>query len=440
MRIPLFLALLTTAFLLHAQDSGPIAAKDFAFVGPTPAYIHVLKNDRATPSSPPQTGLRIKSISRQPYKGTLAIKGNTIIYTRVQPGSNDSFTYEVMNDAGEVAIGEVGINLWSTVFGSWVLNIPPDSGLPHGRVLLNIAKPGAYTASVTLRNSKIKTRRFSGSTDASGEITLNLGSDGTLTLFVSGQDYGPGDLIPGEFRNTSGETVASLLLSRPVEYDGYHGKYTLAGQGADYGAWAVLQISQSARVDIVGRLSNGMPFSSSAHVTEGNHFNFFYSAPSGSNPGNGRVLSGRVVLQSTPELTVFGEGFLDYGSKQPGAKLGYGKFPVAVSRYVPPAAGVPFFPNGNVKLSVGREGEAPVLESTATLRGDRGLVTAPFQSLAFQRATGPFPSIGGTFRGLVTLPGEVDAKRFNGVIFQRTGLAIGFIEGYRSPGITITAE
>jgi hypothetical protein len=287
----------------------------------------------------------------------------------------------------------------------------------------------------------MRVRRFSGATDATGELKLNLGSNGVLALSLSGRGWGNGVQVPAEFRDKAGNTVAQLGLTPPVVYQGYDGKYTLAGNGDQYAGWAVFQIHKSARVTMAGRMSNGMPFSSGAWVTEGADFNFLYNSPAYLLPdrffmNDDQVTAGRVSLRiaTRPEDPDDGSGFMDLG-------VGgiYEKFPITVSRYTPPAARAPWFSSSNLKIVVARSGQAPLLETTATLVGDRATVTTPLASLIFQRTkSDSVPE--GTFRGRLTLPGETLSKRFSGVMFQKTGKAMGFVEAFRSPAITITPE
>jgi hypothetical protein len=251
-------------------------------------------------------------------------------------------------------------------------------------------------------------------------------------------------MIPAVFRDKTGNTIASLFLKRPVVYDGFDGKYTLAGNGNNYAGWAVFQIAKNARVTIAGRLSNGMPFSAGAHVTDGADFNFFFdrsnTVDESRESPNGKVISGRVSLNVLPEAIGTGGGFIDYGATTLLPDLAYEKFPTTMSRYTPPVTRAPWFPAISLKIVVGRPDRTPILESTASLVGDRATVLAPLESLVFQRAANGSTSPEGTFRGRLTLPGESSSRRFSGVMFQSSGKAVGFVEGYRRPGITITPE
>lgn len=422
---------------------GPVANYDYALVGPTPAFIPVLRNDTDTSTAGGQPStLRIKSVSK-PHRGTATIAGSFIVY---KPGAffddSDFFDYTIVNAAGQEASSSIIIGAWKYVKGTYILNIPPDSGLPNGRVALTVTGPGAYTAAVTLRDSgSIRVWRFSGGTDATGELKLNLGSYGVLALSLSGRGWGNGVQVPAEFRDKAGNIVAQLGLTPPVVYQGLEGKYTLAGNGDQYAGWAVFQIYKSARVTMSGRMSNGKPFSSGAWVTGGADFNFLYKSPAYLVRDrvfidDNQVAEGRITLRSVtrPEDPDDGSGFMHLVVDGV-----YENFPIAVSRYTPPAARAPWFSGNNLKIVVARSVYSPPLETTATLVGDRATVTAPLASLIFQRSKSD-STPEGTFRGRLTPPIGTVSGRFSGVMFQKTGKAVGFVEGYRSPAITITPE
>lgn len=418
-----FCAAMKCDSLADVASALPVAADDSALVGPTPAYIPVLRNDTVEGGQQ----LRITTVGR-PSKGTAVINGQNIVYTANAGFSGtDRFSYSISDQNGAAATATVTVRSWDAVKGTHILPMDLTSeGLGIGRVVLTVTGPGTYSASAVFggRFGTFRTAR-SGTLDATGQLTIQIAtSPGAigLTFFI-------GEGATGGIRATTpfppDAATQEFRTFRQVPAGAFAGRYTLvASDQSSDGSWAVFHVRRDGAVTITGRVMPGFPFSSAGYLDTGCRFQYF-SGNLALSIASGEVLSGQVALNSKAESD--GEGVLNIGSDF--TDIGYRAIDTIASRYRAPLAKVPWFTysgDGSVKVLFNL---LTPLESVAQLGNmDRAVVAAPLGSLFFQRAESTQYS-SGTFRGKVTLPGEAAARRFNGVMFQKTNRAVGFVNG-----------
>jgi hypothetical protein len=411
--------------LADVPSARPTAADDSALVGPTPAYIPVLRND--THEGGQQ--LRITAVGR-PSKGTAVINGKNIVYT-ANAGfrGTDQFSYSISDQNGAAATATVTVRSWDAVKGTHILPIDlPSEGLGFGRVALTVTGPGTYSASGVFggRFGTFRTAR-SGTLDATGQLTIQIATSPgamALTFFI-------GEGATGGIRATAPfgleQVTQEFRTFRQVPAGAFAGRYTLVtSDPSSDGSWSVFHVRSNGAVTISGRLMPGFPFSSAGYVDTAGRFQYF-SGNDALSITSGKVLSGQVALNSTAESD--GQGVLNIGSDF--TDIGFRAVETIASRYRAPLAKIPWFTysgDGTVKVLFNRNLQTP-LESVAQLGSlDRAVLTAPFGNLLFQRSESAEYS-SGTFRGKVTLPGEAAARRFSGVVFQKTNRAVGFVNG-----------
>jgi hypothetical protein len=317
-----------------------------------------------------------------------------------------------------------------------------DNGVKSlGRISLTISKAGSYTMSGVFGGPGGTIRTIqTGSIDSLGVFTFRFhNSPGETTMrFSLTEDIAPGGPIPVSV--VGADKKHAFKMHRPAGVRGLNGRRFTVADKDGAGGWAVFNVRSGGSLLISGRVAGGFPFAAGGYL-DGRSFNFF-SGRYGSLASmleNPRVVSGRVELESTGDLPMQGQGFINYGTDF--AASGSARFDTVVSAFSPLGKADSWFNYGaglgNVTLSIPNpESSGNVLATGTAYLGtrDKAVVTAPFTALNFQRKNTDTAQMG-TFSGSVTIANE--KRPFSGVIMQNTNEAVGFVDGTTPARITI---
>ena len=413
----------TTALALTAVDD------NFLLTGTQKRTIDVLANDLGAPRS----GLTIIAVGPD-VGGKVSInRDNTLSY---QPSSTpipvDTFTYQVSDSAGHTASATVTVrSSLGGAEGSYhgLVGAADSAFEKAGSLQVAFSAKGHFTGTLRLGGIHLP---FLGALLPYSTDQVSLGSvDGTLVVKLildveadelTGTVLRSGELLPF----AAARVTADLARHTPLA-----GRYTLlagsptapAVAGA---AFATVLVGPSGGAHLIGRGSDGTPFTAAASIGADGRFPF-YALPGAQRKAN---LHGWVAFRAISNISDF-DGAIGWSTASTALSSSTTRLLSLVgSRYVAPvgkALPLPFSATaGNSLLKFGEGDNSLVAPITSTLAPAH--LRAPGSSVSkvkLDLATGQFS-------GVLTLSGS--PCHFYGVFFQRQAMGGGVVMATDGPG------
>jgi hypothetical protein len=315
--------------------------------------------------------------------------------------------------------------------------------LAHLRMAVN--KKGRFSGKLFVHGSTAIVR---GKFDASGQQTVQVITRSGLEVSVHLQADSTGAIAATI--TVQGEAITLALSSRgqPATEPSQHvGKYTLVLGTAvaldptsqapvpDFSGSAIVTISNSGVVRMVGKLADGLNFTLVSLVGPNGEIpvgGALYDAPRG-------LLSGNLFLRETADVS---DGDGTFGWMKPASSTGIYpdgfivRMPAILSRFLPPQG--PFNPTVNAGLSGGElPAELDPIEKSVPLPGAGAGTAIP---LAADRLELTIARGNGLVRGTFIHPLDGKPRNLHGVWFQKQSAAFGSFKGVATSGtFTLTA-